>query len=174
MSQTPRSIYERIVNCAATVGDAASLAFVIAFLLNVYEITARFFFNQPTVWTLEITLLVTGAAYLLIGPQATATDAHIRIDILVDELSYPKKRILRAISSFLSACYGLVIVYSGYKLAAPLLDGIERTGSALNSPAPSIVKVLIPVVGLAWTLIASADLVRVLRAPEESKLKVSQ
>ncbi len=168
-SVRPLSVHVRVVSWAVAVGDAASLAFVAAFLLTVWEIAARFVFERPTVWTLEITLLFTGIAYLLTGPQATALDSHIRIEIVVERFSRSVRRAMRVVSAFLSACYGLVIVYSGYKLAAPLVDGVEYTGSALNSPAPTIVKVLIPFIGLGWALISVADLIRLAHSSGDSK-----
>jgi TRAP-type C4-dicarboxylate transport system permease small subunit len=138
---------------AIKLGDLAVLAFPLAFLLTIWEIVARVFFNSPTVWTLEVALLISGIAYILIGPQTTALDSHIRMDVVSSLLSDSAHRVLQWVGVIASISFGVVITYSGWRLAAPLLDGLERTGSVLNSPAPSIIKILIPVAGVLWILI---------------------
>ena len=75
-SPQARGTVERL---AISLGDYASLAFPLAFVLTVWEIVARAVFNSPTIWTLEIALLVSGIAYILVGPQTTALKSHISI-----------------------------------------------------------------------------------------------
>jgi TRAP-type C4-dicarboxylate transport system permease small subunit len=148
---------------AISLGDYASLAFPLAFVLTVWEIVARAVFNSPTIWTLEIALLVSGIAYILVGPQTTALKNHISIDLLFKAVSDQTRLLLEVVGSVASMVFGAVITYSGWRLAAPLLDGLERTGSALNSPAPSVIKVLIPLAGLLWMVLEAIRLGRMLR-----------
>lgn len=154
-----------IERLAIKVGDLAVLAFPLAFLLTIWEIVARVFFNSPTVWTLEVALLISGIAYILIGPQTTALDSHIRMDVVSSFLSESTHRALQWVGVIASITFGVVITYSGWRLAAPLLDGLERTGSVLNSPAPSIIKILIPIAGVLWILIEVRRLVALWRQP---------
>lgn len=156
----PKGGIERL---AITLGDYSSLAFPFAFALTIWEIVARTVFNSPTIWTLEIALLTSGIAYILVGPQTTALKTHISIDLVSKAVSGRIRHVLEVIATVASIAFGAVITYSGWRLAAPLLDGIERTGSALNSPAPSVIKVLIPLAGLLWTALEVIRLARMLR-----------
>jgi TRAP-type C4-dicarboxylate transport system permease small subunit len=144
-------------------GDLAVLAFPLAFVLTIWEIIARVAFNSPTVWTLEVALLISGIAYILLGPQATALDTHIRMDVVSGLLPSPVQTLLQWVGLAASIVFGLVITYSGWRLAAPLIDGVERTGSVLNSPAPTVIKLLIPFAGLLWTLIELRRLINLSR-----------
>lgn len=148
---------------AIWLGDVAVLAFPLAFVLTIWEIVARVVFNSPTVWTLEVALLISGIAYILLGPQATALDTQIRMDVVSTVLPPAVQTVLQWVATTASIAFGLVITYSGWRLAAPLADGIERTGSVLNSPAPTIIKLLIPVAGLLWTLIEVRRLIALVR-----------
>lgn len=130
------------------IGDYAALAFPLAFALTTYEIIVRQVFGAPTIWTLEVALLTSGVAYITTGPQANALNSHIRIEVFIDMVAAGTRVWLDRFADFMSILFGAVIAYSGWMLARPLVEGIERTGSALNSPAPTIIKLLIPVVGL--------------------------
>ena len=159
-ARTPKGI----ARVSVIIGDVAVLAFPAAFILTIWEIVARVVFNSPTVWTLEIALLISGIAYILVGPQTTALDTHIRMDVVSTLLSSRVNRVLSLISSLASIAFGLVIVYSGWRLAVPLMNGWERTGSVLNSVAPSVIKLLIPVAGLLWVLVELQRLIDMLRS----------
>ena len=159
-SPPARGTVERL---AISLGDCASLAFPLAFVLTVWEIAARAVFSSPTIWTLEIALLVSGIAYILVGPQTTALKSHISIDLMLKAVSDQTRSVLEVVGSVASIVFGAVITYSGWRLASPLLDGLERTGSALDSLAPSVIKVLIPLAGLLWTVLEAMRLGRMLR-----------
>jgi len=148
---------------AISLGDVASLAFPIAFFLTIWEIVARMVFNSPTVWTIEVALLISGIAYIALGPQTTALESHIRIDVITNALSQKTQARLQVVATVASILFGVIVTYSGMRLAIPLLDGWERTGSALNSPAPSIIKMLIPCAGLVWTFIEVRRLIGLVR-----------
>lgn len=160
------SLHDRIARTNIWLGDVASLAFPFAFVLTTVEVVSRYFFDRPTSWTLEIALLTSAVAYILTGPQATAYDSHIRIDLLTRAMSPGWRRRARWFADLMTAAFGAVIVYAGTRLAMPLLDGIETTGSALNTPTPTIIKILIPVAGLLIAIQAFLRVVR--RSPSDA------
>jgi TRAP-type C4-dicarboxylate transport system permease small subunit len=169
------TLAQRLTRAVIAIGDVSSLAFPIAFALTVYEVVARFVFNSPTVWTLEIALLITGIAYILTGPQTTALGNHIRIDVVTRLLPPHLRRWTEMFGHLMTAIFGGVVAYSGWRLAEPVFESIERTGSALNSPAPTIVKVLIPLAGVLIAVQASVDLVRTVKkhpSPNEADCNV--
>jgi TRAP-type C4-dicarboxylate transport system permease small subunit len=82
---------------------------------------------------------------------------------MLKAVSDQTRSVLEVVGSVASIVFGAVITYSGWRLASPLLDGLERTGSALDSLAPSVIKVLIPLAGLLWTVLEAMRLGRMLR-----------
>jgi TRAP-type C4-dicarboxylate transport system permease small subunit len=85
------------------------------------------------------------------------------MDVVSGLLPSPVQTLLQWVGLAASIVFGLVITYSGWRLAAPLIDGVERTGSVLNSPAPTVIKLLIPFAGLLWTLIELRRLINLSR-----------
>ena len=150
-----------ITNWNVRLGDYAAIAFLFAFALTTYEVFMRYFFSAPTFWTLEVALMTSGVAYLLSGPQATALNTHIRIELFIERMPPPLRLWFDRLADLMTAAFGAIIVYSGWLLARPLMEGIERTGSALNSPAPTIIKMIIPIAGM---LICIQSLIRLVES----------
>jgi TRAP-type mannitol/chloroaromatic compound transport system permease small subunit len=69
-----------------------SLIFVIIGVL-LYEAIARYIFNSPTIWSIEVSKFVFGAYFLLGGAYVLLTGGHVRMDILYSRWS-PKKQAL--------------------------------------------------------------------------------
>lgn len=53
----------------------------------VYEVIARYVFNNPTVWAHETTALVFGVYVILAGGYCVLHERHVRIDVLWARLS---------------------------------------------------------------------------------------
>lgn len=130
------------------IGQQAGWLYVVVCLLTILETVLRGAFGAPTIWTLELSLMLAGVAYLLNGvsfPQATG---HIRIDLFHKRLRGWRRKLADAISALVASTYLLVIVWWGLDQAIPAVMFGERTGSGWNSPLPIVHKVAIPVAGL--------------------------
>jgi len=66
-----------------------SLIFVIIGVL-LFETIARYIFNSPTVWSVEVSKFVFGAYFLLGGGYVLLTGGHVRMDILYSR--WPSRR----------------------------------------------------------------------------------
>lgn len=130
------------------IGQQSGWLYVIVSLLTILETVLRAVFGAPTIWTLELSLMLAGVAYLINGvsfPQATG---HIRIDLFHKRLYGWRRKLADTISVVVASTYLGVIVWWGLDQAIPSLLYGERSGSGWNSPLPIIHKVAIPVAGL--------------------------
>ena len=57
------------------------------FLLMVLEVIRRYFFNSPTVWSLDVTCMLYGTIWVMGCAYALVMRRHIRIDIIYGRLS---------------------------------------------------------------------------------------
>lgn len=61
---------------------AAGLALVAATGLYLFEVAARYFFNQPTTWSLEAVQYALAVLIFAALPEVTRRSAHVAIDIV--------------------------------------------------------------------------------------------
>ena len=145
-------------------GEWLAWLYVAAVAITAYEVVMRYVLNRPTTWAFELTVLLCAIGYLFGGGYVTQQKAHISISVLRD-LAPPR---LAWWLDFLAYAVGAVAM-SGFLWAAwrPALRAIsvgERSGSAMNSLSPTIIKSLLVVAGVLVLLQLLAQLVRHLRA----------
>lgn len=95
---------------------------VIAVFVYYYEVIARYVFNSPTNWAHESMFLMFGMQYLLSGAFALREDAHVRVDVLHENLSDRAKVLTDIVSSFFFFVFSLTLLVTGAIFA---LDSIE-------------------------------------------------
>ena len=127
------------------IGAIMSYVYAVIAVLTFGEVCARYFFNSPTQWTIEIVVMLAAIHYMIAGPQAYAEDTHIRITVLSDRLPKAMRRALRIFERALVAFVAGIVGYWALKQAQSALAITERTGSNLNTPSPTILKVVLVV-----------------------------
>lgn len=117
----------------ALAGLSALLLFAIGAMLT-YEVTARYFFNAPTIWAEELSRLFLIWAVFIASAALLASGDHIRVTVLVDRAPRIMRRVFSVFALvFVAAICGLV-AWNGLPTA---LDSFERgrtTGSMLDLP----------------------------------------
>lgn len=134
------------------IGETFSFVYAIIFILTFLEVFFRYVFHTPTIWTLEICLILAGVQYALSGAFAEQRSAHIRIDIVYDWSPVPVKKFFNVVRFFFTSLFLVVVIWWGAKQAWPSVLAWEGSGSPLNSPQPVILKTTIPVAGLLMLL----------------------
>ena len=81
------------------VGEFIAYWSVMAVFVYFYEVLARYVFNSPTNWAHEGMFLMFGMQYLLAGGYAAREDAHVRVDIIYEQLSERAKAITDIVTS---------------------------------------------------------------------------
>jgi len=129
-----------ISNFNRKLGDFVAFGYVIVFVLTFYEVLARYLFNAPTQWTLEVVLTLAGLHYFLCGPQVSADDKHISVTTITDRLSPRARGVLQTFGIIVSAISCVVLAWGAWKQLAFSMKINERSGTLLNSHMPMILK----------------------------------
>ena len=77
-------------------GKLAAFLVLILIVAVVYEVTARYAFNAPTIWSFEIQRMVGGSMFVLGFAWVLIMKAHVRVDLLYQRLSPRGQAILDA------------------------------------------------------------------------------
>ncbi len=139
---------------------AASLLVFVMVVVISYEVVARYFFNAPTVWALELSTLLMGPYFMLAGPYLLHTAGHVNVDILYSKLS---PRVAAMTDTGIYAVIVLIsciLIYQSIPVAMNSMDSGETSFSSWN-PAIWPVKMLIPV---AFTLLLLQSVAELLAA----------
>lgn len=77
-------------------GKLAAFLVLILIVVVVYEVTARYAFNAPTIWAFEIQRMVGGSLFILGFSWVLLQKAHVRVDLFYQRFSPRGKAILDA------------------------------------------------------------------------------
>lgn len=131
-------------------------------LAVVYEVVARTFFGQATVWANETTIYLSAMIYLLGGGYALKHRRHVRIDVVYGMFSAQARRRLDVFAFVFFLGYVGVLIWIGADMAWTSFQQSEGTGTPWN-PRIWPVKMAIPIAGVLLLLQGIADLLRELR-----------
>ena len=127
----------------------------------VYEVTARYFFNAPTVWAYDMTYMLYGAFFMLGAGFTLKRGGHIRTDMLYARWSPRVQAIVD------TACYLLLffppliaLFWVGGEFFLKSLERSERVVSSPWMPVIYPLKAVIPVACLLLMVQGLAELGR--------------
>ncbi len=153
---------ERAERAIHWIGQQTGWLYVAIVMLIILETALRTAFNAPTIWTLELSLMLAGAAYLLNGASFGQASGHIRIDLLYRRLSGWRKRLADTLTAVVGMAYlGVVAVWGGQQAMTAIAFG-ERSGSAWNSVLPMVHKSMIPVAAVLMGVALICEFIRLL------------
>jgi len=82
-----------------------------------WEIILRTFFNLPTLWAHELSLMVFGALSILAGAYAHKYRAHVSMDLFYSHLSRRGKMIMDLITFPFFLCFCGLLLWKGWDFA---------------------------------------------------------
>lgn len=138
--------------------SVALLAFVIVPVM-LYEVVARYAFNAPTVWGMELATLLFGPYFLLGGPYLLHLGGHVSLDIVHRGLSPEWKRRTDLVNHVVIMSFCAILLYYSWPLAVQAWGFRETSFSAWN-PQIWPVKFAIP---LAVVLLGTQSLAEFFR-----------
>jgi TRAP-type mannitol/chloroaromatic compound transport system permease small subunit len=147
---------DRVNTWVARFWGASIVVVTIAIL---YEVVARGWFGQATVWANETTVYLSAVTYLLGGGYALLKRGHVRIDLIYGMLAGRPKMVADLISFVCFAVYVGALVWVGTEMAWTSFLQSEGTGTPWNPPIWPV-KMAIPIAGLLLLLQGIANLVR--------------
>lgn len=84
-----RRLTKIIDKCVKKQAELSSLLMVVLVVMVCYEVTRRYFFNAPTIWSLEFTTFLYGVHFVMGYSYTEYFDGHVRVDIFSSKL--PRK-----------------------------------------------------------------------------------
>jgi TRAP-type mannitol/chloroaromatic compound transport system permease small subunit len=135
----------------------ASIIFVTLAIL--YEVVARGWFGQATIWANETTVYLSAVAYLLGGGYALLRHGHVRIDLIYGVLPPGAKRAADVFSFVFFSLYVGALIWVGTQMAWGSFLQSEGTGTPWNPPIWPV-KMAIPIAGLLLLLQGIVNLLR--------------
>ena len=117
-------------NINRVMGYVASCFLIILMLLTVVDVFLRYFFNSPLTGTTEISQLM---MIIIVFPAlgwAAIDRAHIRVDLLVNQLPNRPKAILSSITLLIALGIYIIIAWRSFLESAV----VNRQTSLINLP----------------------------------------
>jgi len=112
-----------------------------------YEVTSRYFFNAPTLWSMEINQYLFCAISLLGGGYCLLRDGHVRVDILYPKLS-PKGQAIVDFCTFpLALLFSGLLVWFGWEETWDSIVGHRLSDSVIALPLWPV-WLVVPVAGV--------------------------
>ena len=130
-----------------------------------YEVVSRYVFNAPTVWGMELAVLLFGPYFLLGGPYLLHLRGHVALDVLRQRLSARWNRRLDLINYPVIVAFCAILLYYSAPAAWSSWQYAETSFSAWNPPIWPF-KAAVPVSLALMLLQAIAELLRVVYREE--------
>lgn len=116
-------------------GGALSGIFILIMgVIVTYEVIMRYFFNAPTIWVLEISILLCIGSVFFAGGYTLKEKNHINVDVLTRRLSRTNQILIELIGLMLSVIYCFVLTWKGGELALTAFRTGEVSPTELNIP----------------------------------------
>ncbi len=149
------------------IGHAAMHVYLVVALLSVYEVVLRYVFHAPTIWSYELVLALCGTAWALSGGFVLHEKRHIAITLLTDLMPPGLRRAFDALALAVASFAIGTLVYLSWDLAAKSLRWVDKSGSAFNSPLPTVLKIVLVIGAGLYLLQVLAGLARIVFRLEE-------
>lgn len=108
------------------------MAIVVPVML--YEVVMRYLFNAPTVWGMELAVLLFGPYFLLGGPYLLHTKGHVALDLARQRMSAAWQRRMDLINYPVIVFFCAVLLYFSVPSAFSAWSYRETSFSAWNPP----------------------------------------
>lgn len=140
---------------------AASKLMAVIVPVMLIEVVCRYVFDAPTVWGMELAVLLFGPYFLLGGPYLLHLRGHVALDLMRQRLPAAWQRRLDLINFPVIVLFCLILLYFSAPLAYSSWEYRETSFTAWNVQIWPV-KVMVPLALLLMCLQAIAEFVRVL------------
>ncbi len=139
----------------------ASLLLLLMVPLMLFAVTARYLFNHPADWALELATLLFGPFFLLGGPYLLHTGGHVNLDLARRAVPPWANRLFDLINYPMVAVFAGILLYYAWPFALSSWEMGETSFSSWNPPVWPV-KFVIPAALVLLGLQAVAEWLRVL------------
>ncbi len=134
---------------------------VIIVPVMLFEVTSRYVFNAPTVWGMELALLLFGPYFLLGGPYLLHIKGHVNLDLLSKRIPPAQGRYLELFNHIIIMLFCGILFFYSLPLATQAWEFKETSFSAWNPPIWPF-KFIIPLSVLLLGAQSLAEFLRIL------------
>lgn len=143
-----RGVFDRIIGFFAVI---AGVLLIIMTLVVCYNVLMRYFIGDPPVWATEITEYIMLYATFLAAAWVLKEKGHVRIDILVGQLSSRGQYILNTIACLLGITACSILLYHSARATYSLY--VREVISLKILPFPKYILIGVIPFGMLLTLI---------------------
>jgi TRAP-type mannitol/chloroaromatic compound transport system permease small subunit len=122
----------------------------------IYEVVARYLFNAPTVWGMELAVLIFGPYFLFGGPYLLHLKGHVTLDLARQRMSAAWQRRMDLLNYPIIITFCGILLYFSVPSAWSSWSYRETSFSAWNPPIWPV-KVAVPVALALMMLQALAE-----------------
>lgn len=139
-----------------------------------YEVIARYFFNAPTAWGMELAVLLFGPYFLLGGPYLLHLKGHVALDVLRQRMGPVWQRRMDLVNYPMIVLFCAILLYFSVPAAWSSWEYRETSFSAWNPPIWPV-KAIVPLALLLMMLQAVVEfLSTAYAAPAERQQAVGE
>ena len=137
------------------------VAFIMAPLIGImiYEIVMRYFFNMPSIWAYETSLLTYGGYIVLGGAYTHLVNGHVNVDVIWGRLSPKARAIMDICTSWLVFLYLGVLFWMSLEATIQAWQ-LKETTMSYWAPPYYPLRTTVPVACALFILQALAKLIR--------------
>lgn len=109
------------------------IAVLMAFLIT-YEVIARYVFDAPTIWSMEINQYLFCAISLLGGGYCLLTEGHVRVDLFYPKFSPKTQAVVEMVTYPIALAFcAILVVLGGAEFWHEFITA-NTSGTVLNCP----------------------------------------
>ncbi len=124
-------------------GLAVGNFYILAAAATLWEVIARYFFHAPTQWAFEVVQVLCAAAWMLSAGFVTLQKRHIGVTVFYLMASERVKWWLDLFAMLVAAFALHMLISDTLVRALAAISGPDRSGSAFNSPMPTLLKTVL-------------------------------
>ena len=129
---TATAVIRAVADCLANTLRMSIVVLAVAMLfILALQVFMRFVMGQALSWSEEFALTCFTWSMLLAMALGVRELIHVRMDILVDNLPYPLRRVVERLCALLITLFGLFLAWSGYNYT---MDAVGTTSAAIAFP----------------------------------------
>lgn len=145
------------------VGRTLSVVAIVFASIIIYDVTMRYAFNAPSRWAFDVSKMLYGFYFIMLGGYALRHQAHVRVDLLTERLGNTARRWVEILGyPIFFFPFAIIFVLKSYDFAMRSWRAGESTYGAVQ----------IPVYPLKMAMFAASVLLLIQGVSEVAKLLV--
>ena len=162
MNQTLEYFLKSVDGINEYVGRWVSCLGAVMTGIMVFEVVARYVFQSPTIWAMEVNQALLCAYTALAGGHILLHESHVNVEIVYGSMSVRKQALTDLVTSVFSFAFIGTLVWTGYASAMEAYE-YEEVSLSLFAMPQFPVKVVIPIGSALLFLQLTAKFIRDLR-----------